>query len=140
VLERLAREQAAARRALDEALLDEKRLDDFLDGVARLGKRRRDGLDAHRPAAETFRDEAHVAPIELVEAHGVNLKAAERLVGFLGVDGGNTVDDGEIADAAQEPRGDARRAARGAGDLGSAVRRQVDAEDAGPSPMMRSSW
>ena len=34
----------------DEALLQQIRLDDLLDGVARLRQPRRDGLDADRPA------------------------------------------------------------------------------------------
>ena len=45
-------QQAAARRALHEALLDQIGLDDVLDRVARLGQRGRDRLDADRPAAE----------------------------------------------------------------------------------------
>ena len=49
--ERIAGQQPPARRALDEALLQQKRLDDVLDGVARFRQRRRDGLDADRPAA-----------------------------------------------------------------------------------------
>ena len=39
--EGVAGEQPAARRALQEALLDQIRLDDVLDGVARLGQARR---------------------------------------------------------------------------------------------------
>ena len=42
VPERMRREDAPARRALDEALLDQERLDDFLDGVARLRQGRRE--------------------------------------------------------------------------------------------------
>ena len=56
--EGLRRQQAAARRALDEALLDEEGLDDLLDGVARLRQRRGDRLDADRPAAEALGDQA----------------------------------------------------------------------------------
>ena len=52
VPEGVAGEQAPARGALQEALLDQIGLDDVLDGVARLRQRRRDGLDAHRAAAE----------------------------------------------------------------------------------------
>ena len=37
--EGVASEQPPARRALDEAFLNHKRLDDVLDGVARLGQR-----------------------------------------------------------------------------------------------------
>ena len=39
-------EDPSARSALHEALLDEIGLDDVLDGVARLGEGRGDGLDA----------------------------------------------------------------------------------------------
>ena len=46
-----AGEQPAARRALQEALLDQERLDDVLDRVARLRQRRRERLDADRAAA-----------------------------------------------------------------------------------------
>ena len=75
-----------------------------------------------------------IAAVELVEAERIDLEPAERLVGLAGVDRLDPVDGGEIADPAQEPRGDARRAARAAGDLGGAVRREVDAEDAGAAP------
>src|SRR6266851_5815136 len=44
-------EQPPTRGALDKTLLDQERLDDLLDRVARLGERRRDGLDPDRPAA-----------------------------------------------------------------------------------------
>ena len=47
-------QQASARRALQQALLDQIGLDDVLDGVARLGQGGRDGLDADRPAAEAL--------------------------------------------------------------------------------------
>ena len=51
----IRRKHAAARRALDEALLDQIGLDDVLDGVARLGQAGGDRLDADRPAAEIRR-------------------------------------------------------------------------------------
>jgi hypothetical protein len=43
---------AAARRALQEALLDQERLEHVLDRVALLADRRREVVDADRPAAE----------------------------------------------------------------------------------------
>ena len=55
--EGVGRQHAAARRALDEALLDQERLDDVLDRVARLRQRRRDRVDADRPAAVVVRDQ-----------------------------------------------------------------------------------
>ena len=48
--EGLRRQHPAARRARDEALLQQIRLDDFLDGVARFGQTGSDGLDADRAA------------------------------------------------------------------------------------------
>ena len=79
--EGLRRQQPAARRALHEALLDQVGLDDVLDGVARLRQRRRDRLDADRPAAEILGDHREVAPVERVEAVRVHLQREQRLVG-----------------------------------------------------------
>ena len=90
--EGLRRQQPAARRALDEALLDQERLDDLLDRVARLGERRGDGLDADRTAAEAFGDELEIAAVERVEAERVDLEPAERLVGLVRVDRVDAVD------------------------------------------------
>ena len=74
--EGLRRQQAAARRALHEALLDQEGLDDLLDRVARLRERRGDGLDADRAAAEALGDQAEIAPVELVEAERIDLEPA----------------------------------------------------------------
>src|SRR6478736_6811295 len=71
--ERLRGEQAAARRPLDEALLEKERFDDLLDRVARLRQRRGDGLDADRAAAETLRDQLEIAPVERIEAERIDL-------------------------------------------------------------------
>src|ERR1700722_9385232 len=48
---------AAARRALNETLLQQIRLDDFLNGIARFAERRGDCLDADRSATKGFRDQ-----------------------------------------------------------------------------------
>src|SRR5947208_16221243 len=63
----MRRQQAAARRATDETLLNEKRLDDFLDCIARLRERGGDGFDADRSAGEIDRDAAQVAAVERIE-------------------------------------------------------------------------
>src|SRR4051794_32801346 len=55
VAEGVRGQHAPARGALHEALLDQEWFDDVLDGVARLGERSRDGLDADRAAAERGR-------------------------------------------------------------------------------------
>ena len=46
-------QHAAARRALQQALLHQIRLDDFLDHVALLAQRRRQRLDADRAAGDS---------------------------------------------------------------------------------------
>src|SRR5262245_32960048 len=85
--EGMAGQQPPARGALHEALLDQERLDDLLDGVARLGQRRRDSLDADRAAAVVFRDHGQIAPVHGVEPGGVDLERAERAVGDGAIDG-----------------------------------------------------
>src|SRR6266705_5675834 len=61
--ERMRGQQPAARRALQIAALNQERLDDILDGVARLRQRRRHGLNADRAAAVIHCDSAEVAPV-----------------------------------------------------------------------------
>src|SRR5262249_14921164 len=131
VAEGMRGEQATARRALDEALLDEERLDDVLDGVARLRQRGGQRLPADRPAAIVERDGREIAAVHAVETGGINLELDQRTVGSLAVDGGGAAHMGEVADAAQQPSGDARGAARAPGNLVAALRRDVDAEHAG---------
>src|SRR5262245_64844237 len=77
----MAGEQAAARRALHQALLDQERLDDLLDRVARLRQRRRDGLDPDRAAAVVRRDEGEIAAVHGIEAGAVDLEREQRAVG-----------------------------------------------------------
>src|SRR5689334_1327408 len=69
-------QKPAARGALQIAALDQERLDDVLDGVARLRQRRRHGLDADRPAAVVQRDGREIAPVHGVEAGGIDLQRA----------------------------------------------------------------
>src|ERR1700685_1694816 len=49
-------QQPPARRALQIAALDQERLDDVLDRIARLGQCRRHGFDADRAAAVIHRN------------------------------------------------------------------------------------
>mgnify|MGYP006906082071 CR=1 FL=1 len=58
--EGIGRQKASARCALDKALLQKIRLDDILDGVARLRKGGGDRLDADRAAPEIQRDEVEI--------------------------------------------------------------------------------
>src|SRR3984957_6691033 len=106
-------EQAAAWRALHEALLDQIGLDDLLDRIARLGQRGGDRLDADRAAAKTKGDGVEIAPVHLVEADRIDVEQAKRAVGDASGDAGGALDNGEIAHAAQQPSGEGRRTARG---------------------------
>src|SRR5262245_37127802 len=130
VAEGVRGQQPAARRALDEALLDHERLDDLLDRVARLRERRSDGLDPDRAAAVVLGDHRDVAPVHGVEASAIDLERMQRLVGGAPVDRVHAVDECEIAHPPQQPAGDARRAAGAARDLVGAVGRHADAENA----------
>src|SRR6185437_13534873 len=63
VLEGQRGDEAAARRALEQALLDQEWLDDLLDGVARLGQRRRQRLDADRAAGVVLGDGREITAV-----------------------------------------------------------------------------
>src|SRR5690606_7627203 len=89
MLESEARQHAPARRTLNEALLQQVRLDDLLDGIARLAERGSDGLDPYRTATIEVGNGGEIPPVELVQAAGIDIKAQQRLVGngtgdFLG--------------------------------------------------------
>ena len=78
------RQHAPARRAADEALLQQERLDDLLQRVARLRQGRRQRLDADRAAVVVAGDAGEVAVVERIEALAVDLELAQRPVGDLG--------------------------------------------------------
>ena len=129
VAEGLRGQQSSARRALDETFLDQERLDDLLDGVARLGQRRGDGFDSDRAAAVVLRNIDEVAPIHCIEAGGIDFELEEGAVGGGAVDRGRARDQRKVAHPAQQPPGDPRRAAGAARDLVGAVGGHADAED-----------
>src|SRR6266516_1246763 len=84
--ERMRGQEPAARRALQIAALNQERLDDILDGVARLRQRRRHGLHADRSAAVIHRDGGEITPVHGVKASGINLERAQRAVGNGAID------------------------------------------------------
>src|SRR5674476_1109513 len=114
MLERGRGEQPPARRALQQTLLDQERLDDVLDGDAWLAQCGRHGVDADRAAAITLRDGHEVTPVHGVEPGGIDFQLTERVVGDLAVDRLGTIHMGEVAHPAQQTPGDTRRAARAA--------------------------
>jgi hypothetical protein len=75
------RQQPAAGRALDEALLQQEGLDHFLDGVPRLRQRRGDGLDARRAALVSLCDQTEIAAVGAVQPGLVDAEPGQRPVG-----------------------------------------------------------
>ena len=86
--EGVAGEDSSARRALHEALLQQERFDDLLYGIARFAKRRRDGFDPYRSAAETFGDQFQIALVEGVQPAPVDFQAGECRIGDFCIDAG----------------------------------------------------
>src|SRR5215470_13281647 len=86
IAETLAGEHAAARRALQQALLDEVGLDHLLDDVALLGERGGQRLHADRAAIVVLGDAAQEATVHGIEALAVDIETPERRVGRGRVD------------------------------------------------------
>src|SRR6266446_5185669 len=120
---------AAARRALDQSLLDQVGLDHFFYDVALVGERRRNCLGTYWAATIILGDAAQVAAIHCIEPAGIDLEPVQGGVGGPRVDAGETVDRGEVAHAAQEPRCDAGCAARAPSDLHRTIGGKLHAED-----------
>src|SRR5579863_9813800 len=98
----LRRHHAAAWRALDQALLDQEGLDDFLEHVALLGERGRQGLNPDRTALIGLGDAAHIAVVHRVEAAAVDLEPGQRGIRRLGIDRVGAVDGAEVAHRSEE--------------------------------------
>src|SRR5690606_17111718 len=73
------RGDAAARRPVEKADLDEKRLVDVFDGVLLFTDRGRQAAEPDGPAAELVDDRAQQPAIGLVEAVGIDLHQLERI-------------------------------------------------------------
>ncbi|MGY3424773.1 hypothetical protein ACVWZW_005248 [Bradyrhizobium sp. F1.13.4] len=131
VAEGVRGEQAAARGALQIAALDQIGLDDVLNRIARLGQRGGHRLDADRAAAIVLRDGREIAAVHGIEAGGVDLERAQRVVGNLAIDPVGIGRRSKIAHAAQQPAGDTRRATGAARDLVGAIGAHADVEHAG---------
>src|SRR5215831_15050077 len=131
VVERGARQYAASRGALDEALLQQVRLDDVLDDVALVAERRRDCLETDRAARVVLGDATQVAPVHAVETTRVDIEPLQRRIGIGAVDARHAFDRGKVADTAQQAYRDARGAPRPPRNFGGAVGAQLDAEKRG---------
>src|SRR6476661_1693406 len=108
---RARRGDPATRRALEESRLEKVRLVEVLEGAAVLSDGRGDGADADGTAAEFFDDRRQDPPVDLVETVLVHLEPRQSGPRGVAVDRGLLRDLGEVAQAAQEPVRDARRAA-----------------------------
>src|SRR5262249_61525579 len=115
--ESLACEQTAARCALHETLLHQERLDDLLNGIARMAECRGDGLDTDRSAPKGIRDRLKIAPVESIEAAAINFEARQCGIGDLCIDRDVAGDRCEIAHTLEKSTCDPRRAARPARDF-----------------------
>ena len=116
VPKRRRRRDATARRAHDQALLQQVRLVDVLDRVLLLADRNRERREADRAAAELRADRPEDVAVEAIEAALVDLEQIQRLGGDPGVDVAAAADLGEVSHALEQPVGHARRAARARGE------------------------
>ena len=111
-------DDAAARRALDEAELEQVRLVDVLDRV-RSPRRARPRASRGRPARRRSARRSRAAARGRSRSRPalVDLEQLERLARDVDRDGALVAHLGDVADAAEDAVRDARRAARAARDL-----------------------
>src|SRR5215212_9574413 len=112
---------SSARRALDEAALQQVWLVYVLDGVACLSQGHGDGADADGTAIELVDYEPEIVPVSPVEAELVHALHVERGVGRLLVDLALAHHLGVVSYPLEEPVHDTRRAAAAAGELARAA-------------------
>ena len=131
----------AARRADDELLAQQVRLDLVAERVGRQVHGRGQRLDAGRPAVEDADQRFQIAAILLVQTFAVDLGHVQGGAGEVEGDAAVGLAGGVVARPPQAGVGDARRAAAAAGQLQGGVvgdRRlqlaRVDADDLAPAP------
>ena len=71
----------AARRALEQARLEQERLVDLLDRLRLLRHRDREGVEADRLPGEGLAERGEDGAVDLVEAELVDLEQRERVAG-----------------------------------------------------------
>src|SRR5437764_2686760 len=116
-----ARGGATARRSVEEADLNQVRLDYLLDGVLLLLQRGGHVREADGAALVLLNDHQEELPVHLVEAEGVNLHAVQGVVGDLLGNAPVVLDLRVVAHASEQTVGDARSAARAARNLARAA-------------------
>ena len=106
------RDHAAARRALEEAELEQVRLVDVLDRVGLLAERDGERRQADRAALELERDRAQELAVGALEPLAVDLHQRQRLARDLVRDRALVAHLGDVADTTQDAVGDSRCSAR----------------------------
>ena len=131
--EGVRRRAAAARRALEEAALEQVGLVDVLDRVRLLADGDGERRETDRAAAEASRRSSRGSRGRAVEAELVDASRSSAARATVGVDRAVAAHLGVVAHALEQAVGDARRAARAVGDRARAGGVDRDAEDAGAS-------
>ena len=125
------RDHPATRGALQQTLLDQVGFDHVLDGVADLADGGRDVVQSHRTATEALDDGFEEIAVHDVQPDRVHVEHAQGVVGHAAGDAAVGADLGVVPHPAEQSVGNARRAARAAGDLVGAVFGDVGAQQAG---------
>ena len=117
--------------AENKAFLDKVGFDHVFQRVAGLGEGGGEGFDTDRAAGVVLRDAPQITAVHQVQAQSIDLQTVQRGVGNRAIHRRVALHGGEITDPAQQPAGDARGAARPAGDLGGSLLGQAEARAAG---------
>src|SRR5579885_2601867 len=119
----------ASRRAVNHADLHQVGLVHFLDGVLFLAERGSERANANRAASVLIQQREHQVAVHFIEAIFIHAKHFQRLLRDGLCDAAIGADFGEVARAAEQPVGDARRSAAAAGDFLAAGLIHFDIQD-----------
>src|SRR4051794_36471423 len=103
---------ATAGCALEESVLDEERLVDFLERARILADSSGDSAHSDRSAVELLDDGLEDARVHVVEPELIDLEKLQCIGGDFSIDLPAGPHLGEVADSSQQSIGDARGAAR----------------------------
>ena len=121
----------AAWRSLQQALLEQERLVDVLDGLGLLGHRDRERAEADRLARERRAQRVEDRPVDLVEPTLVDLEQGQGGAAPSARHRAVAAHLGVVAHPLEQTVGDAWRAPGAAGDLACSFAIERHAEDAG---------
>src|SRR6516165_10704268 len=98
----MRRDEPPTRRALQEPALDQIRLDDVLDRIARLRQSGGERLDADRAATVINGDRREITPIHRIEPARVDFERPKSFGGARPMVRRGTGDGGNVAHAAEK--------------------------------------